>query len=113
MCDNVANSSRWGLMVHIRTTRRNSLLFHFITLLFLHILIIALALAGRITLAESPIGPVLSHERSLLLPTFVPHMCSLFIITLTHAIPATATQAQASSGCGVILDENDYILAIV
>jgi len=100
-------------MIRVRTTQRNSLLFHFITLSFLHILVIALALDGRITHAEAPIGTILSHERSLLVPAVVTHICSLVVITLTHAIPATATQAQASPGYGVILNENEYILAIV
>jgi hypothetical protein len=37
----------------------------------------------------------------------------LVVIKLTDAILATATHAQASSGCGVILDGNEYILAFV
>jgi polyferredoxin len=100
-------------MIRVRTTQRNFLLFHFITLSFLLLLVIALALDGRITHAEPPIGTVLSHEKSPLVPAVVTHVCSLVVIKLTRAIPATATQAQASSGCGVILDENGYILAII
>jgi hypothetical protein len=100
-------------MIRVRTIQRNSLSFHFITLSFLLILVIALALDERITHAEPPIGTVLSHEKSLLVPAVVTHVRSLVVITLTRAIQATATQAQASSGCGVILGENEYILAIV
>ena len=100
-------------MIRVRTTQRNSLLFHFITLSFPLILVIALALDGQITHAEPPIETVLSHEKSLLVPAVVTHICSLVDITLTRAIPATATQAHASSGCDVILDENADILAIL
>jgi hypothetical protein len=100
-------------MIRVRTTQRISLLFHFITLSFLLILVIPLALDGRITHAEPPNGTVLSHEKSLLVPAVVTHVCPLVVIKLTRAIPATATQAQASSGCGVILDGNGDILAIV
>src|SRR5690349_21741811 len=99
-------------MIRVRTTQRNSLLFHFITLSFPLILVIALALDGRITHAEPPIGTVLSHEKSLLVPAVVTHICSRVDVKLTRAIPAAATQAQASSGCVVILDENGCILAI-
>ena len=100
-------------MIRVCTTQRNSLLFQFITLSSLLILVIALALDGRITHAEPPMGTVLSHERSPLVAAVVAYMCSLVVITLTHANPETATQAQASLGCGVILDESEYILAIV
>ena len=100
-------------MIRVRTTQRNSLLFHFITLSFILILVIALALDGRITHAEPPNGTVLSHEKSLLVLVVVTHVCFLVVIKLKHAIPTPATQAQASSGCGVILDGNEYILAIV
>jgi hypothetical protein len=99
-------------MIRVRTTQRISLLFHFITLSFLLILVIPLALDGRITHAEPPIGIVLSHEKSLLVQAVVTHVCSLADIKLTRAIPATAMQGQASSACGVILDENGHILAI-
>jgi len=100
-------------MIRACAIQRDSLLFHLITLSFLLILVIALALDGRITYAEPPIGTVLSHEKSPLVPAVVTHVCSLVIIKLTRAIPATATQAQANSGCGVILDENGYVLAVV
>jgi len=100
-------------MIRVRTTQRNSILFHFITLSFLLILVIALALDGRITHAEPPIETVLAHEKSLLVPAVVTHACSLVVINLARATPSTATQAQASSGCGVILDGNEYISAIV
>lgn len=100
-------------MIRMRATQRNSLLFHFITLSFLLILVIDLALDGRISHADAPIGTILSHEGSLLVPAVVTHVRSLVVITLTRAIQATATQARTSSGCGVILDENEYILAIV
>ena len=100
-------------MIRVRTIQKNSRLFHFITLSFLLILVIPLALDGRITHAEPPIGTVLSHEKSLLAPAIVTHVCPPVDIKLTRAIPTTATRAQASSGCGVILDENGYILAVV
>lgn len=100
-------------MIRMRAAQRNSLLFHSITLSFLLILVIDLAPDGPISHADAPIGTVLSHERFLLVPAVVPPVCSLVVITLTRAIPATATQAQSSSGCGVILDKNEYILAIV
>jgi hypothetical protein len=76
--------------------QHRGILFHFITLSFLLILGIALALDGRITHAD---------EKSLVAAA-VTRICSLVIIKLTHAIPATATRGQASSVCGVILDEN-------
>ena len=100
-------------MIRVRTIQKNSRLFHFITLSFLLILVIALALDGRITHAEPQIGTVLSHETSLLAPAIVTHVCPPVDIKLTRAIPTTATRAQASSGCGVILDENEDILVIV
>jgi hypothetical protein len=40
-------------MIRVRTTQRNSLLFHFITLSLLLLLVITLALDGRITYAET------------------------------------------------------------
>jgi hypothetical protein len=82
-------------------------LFDFITLSFSLILGIALALDGRNTHAEPTDWNVLSDEKSLA-PAAVTRVCS--VIKLTHAIPATATRAQASSGCGVILDENGLYL---
>jgi len=85
-------------MIRVCAIQRDSLLFHLFTLSFLLILVIALALDGRITYAEPPIGTVLSHEKSPLVPAVLTHVCSLVIIKLTRAIPATATQAQASSG---------------
>jgi hypothetical protein len=100
-------------MIRVCTTQRNSLLFQFITLSSLLILVIALTLDGRITHAESPMRTVLSYEKSLLVPAVVTHVCPLVVIKLTRAIPATATQAQASSWCNVVLDENGYISAIV
>lgn len=100
-------------MIRVRTTQRNSLFFLFFTLAFLLILVIALAFGGQITHAEPPIGSVLSHEKSLLVPAVVTNVCPLVVIMLTCAISATPTQTHAGSGCGVILDENGYILAVV
>ena len=101
-------------MIRVCAIQRDSLLFHLITLSFLLILVTALALDGRITYAEPPIGTVLSHEKSPLVPAVVTHVCSLVIIKLTHAIPATATRGEASSVCAAqFLMRTGYILAIV
>jgi hypothetical protein len=97
--------------VHI--TQRNSLLLRFFTLPFLLILVIALALGGQITHAEPPIGPVPSHEKSLLVPAVAADICPLVVTMLRRALPATLSQTQVGSRGGVILDENGYILAVV
>ena len=100
-------------MIRVRTTQRNSLPLRFFTLPFLLILVLALALGGRITHAEPPIGSAPPHEKSLLVPAVVTDVYPLILTMLRRAIPATPTQAQAGSGCGIILDENGYILALV
>jgi len=75
-------------MTSVRTTHRSFLLFRFLTIPFLLLLVIALALDGLIAYADPPIGSV---------PAGVAKVRPSVVTILARGMPATPTQAQSGS----------------
>ena len=97
-------------MTTVRTTETISSPFHSLTISLLLPLVIAMAPDGRIAKAETLIGPVPVHEKSLSVPAVVAKVRPSVVTILTRGMPATPAQAQSGSGSGVIIDESGYIL---
>ena len=97
-------------MTTVHRTQTSSLLFRFLTIQFLLLLVMALALDAPFAYAE-PVGrSISSHEKSLSIPAVVAKVRPSVVTILTRGMPATPTQAQSGSGSGVIIDESGYIL---
>lgn len=99
-----------GLMTTLHRTQTSSLLFRFLTIQFILLLVMALALDAPFVYAEPVIGSIPSHEKSLSIPAVVAKVRPSVVTILTRGVPATPTQAQSGSGSGVIIDESGYIL---
>ncbi len=84
-------------MTSVRTTHRSFLLFRFLTIPFLLLLVIALALDGLTAYAEPPIGSVPSHEKFPSVSAVVAKVRPSVVTILTRGMPATPTQAQSGS----------------
>jgi S1-C subfamily serine protease len=97
-------------MMVVRTTRKISPLFRFCTILFLLLLVFALAPEGLNAHTEPAIGLVLSHEKSLPVSAAVAKAPLSDPTIPTRNVPSTPMQVQLGSRSFVIIDESEDIL---